>query len=809
MSSSNNDEWKPPSNIHGSRWEGFLMSKLNLNSSSHRRKAKCSYCQQVFNDARPHRLFMHIKDNCHQIPPKKKSKYIQDLLQDSKVSDSDDYQRALVQSPYKLPTRDSICNNALPLLHAKIEAQIMQQVINSKGMTLSIDGWTDVSGYSLYALLLLQGEHIKQFVEILDLNLKRHTAENMYEAVKTSLERKEILFGTICAIVTDCPSVMMKFQKLLTHNHPHIMKGHCVLHAFNLIAKHFITHPTIGSTVKGNKLLVNYFSYSSYWGEYLTNWADENGIKNGLEALSITHFKNPASNMPTIPVSVISVVENRDHFTSNNSLVSLLKQVVDSIGQLEKSNIDLSDIWKDFSTVYKAIKSVSLYDCFAPLKEHCLQAIQHQAQYFQADIYIIAFFLHPSFCNVAVSQKYSLKSITIMILVLAKDWKYYKEEAKLLIPQIKRYYSQHEPLGKLTNGPFPNKAIDYWLGLPDNTQCLPLKQIAITICEIVPHAAGVEGLFSIMSAIKTKYRNQMLPTTLKMMSQIKLHLTQNELKKGRNKAKQSSEVVPVPLTEYDHMCSYDFFNSPMDLETFEGVFGHADMQVTTRQDAFMETLFDFDMWDEANRQMDSADIQVVHGNISVQQTSTHESFSGTGSLREPIGAFYSGYVRGRGSRQRKTASTKPSSSKDFTLVGLLQPSSSRDIYIDTSIMSSPSEIAAQFVQFYYEKFDTDRTQLAPLYRDHSMLTFEAAEFAGTANIVKKLQELPFTKVAHQVQTLDAQPSNPGNPSLLVLVTGTLTVDEEGNSLKFSQAFHLVQDGGTYFVLNDVFRLVYG
>ncbi|MBW0537730.1 hypothetical protein O181_077445 [Austropuccinia psidii MF-1] len=113
-----------------------------------------------------------------------------------------------------------------------------------------------------------------------------------------------------------------------------------------------------------------------------------------------------------------------------------------------------------------------------------------------------------------------------------------------------------------------------------------------------------------------------------MMSQIKLHLTQNELKKGRNKAKQSSEVVPVPLTEYDHMCSYDFFNSPMALETFEeGVFRHAYMQVTTQQDAFMETLFDFDMWDEANRQMDLADIQVVHGNISVKQTSSWDPYN--------------------------------------------------------------------------------------------------------------------------------------------------------------------------------------
>ncbi|KNE97431.1 hypothetical protein PSTG_09265 [Puccinia striiformis f. sp. tritici PST-78] len=124
-------------------------------------------------------------------------------------------------------------------------------------------------------------------------------------------------------------------------------------------------------------------------------------------------------------------------------------------------------------------------------------------------------------------------------------------------------------------------------------------------------------------------------------------------------------------------------------------------------------------------------------------------------------------------------------------------------------MSDPTQIASQFVQFYYEKFDTDRGQLAPLYRDHSMLTFEANPYLGTANIVKKLQELPFAKVTHQVHTLDAQPSNSATPSIIVLVTGALQIDGETNPLRFSQAFHLVSEDGSFFVLNDVFRLVYG
>lgn len=109
-----------------------------------------------------------------------------------------------------------------------------------------------------------------------------------------------------------------------------------------------------------------------------------------------------------------------------------------------------------------------------------------------------------------------------------------------------------------------------------------------------------------------------------------------------------------------------------------------------------------------------------------------------------------------------------------------------------------------------------------------MLTFEANQFGGVDAIINKLKELPFQKVEHEVHTLDAQPSNPGQASLLVLVTGKLKVsclkntslpaaaaytwpgqvDGGENTLGFSQAFHLLPEGQTYFVLNDVFRLVY-
>ncbi|CCG20938.1 NTF2 [Candida margitis] len=116
-------------------------------------------------------------------------------------------------------------------------------------------------------------------------------------------------------------------------------------------------------------------------------------------------------------------------------------------------------------------------------------------------------------------------------------------------------------------------------------------------------------------------------------------------------------------------------------------------------------------------------------------------------------------------------------------------------------------VATEFCNFYYNQFDSDRTQLGNLYRPESMLTFETSQLQGARDIVEKLSSLPFQKVAHRVSTLDAQPASP-NGDILVMVTGELLIDEEQNAQRYSQVFHLIPDGGSYYVFNDIFRLNY-
>jgi len=122
-------------------------------------------------------------------------------------------------------------------------------------------------------------------------------------------------------------------------------------------------------------------------------------------------------------------------------------------------------------------------------------------------------------------------------------------------------------------------------------------------------------------------------------------------------------------------------------------------------------------------------------------------------------------------------------------------------------MGDFAAVAQQFTEFYYNTFRTDRSQLGPLYSEESMLTFETNQVQGVVAIVQKLVSLPFQKVNHQVASLDAQPAG-SDGSIIVHVTGKLLIDDESNPQSYSQTFHLIPRAGSYYVRNDLFRLVY-
>eukprot|EP00357_Protocruzia_adherens_P035706 CAMPEP_0115020632 /NCGR_PEP_ID=MMETSP0216-20121206/30296_1 /TAXON_ID=223996 /ORGANISM="Protocruzia adherens, Strain Boccale" /LENGTH=122 /DNA_ID=CAMNT_0002392613 /DNA_START=92 /DNA_END=460 /DNA_ORIENTATION=+ len=113
-------------------------------------------------------------------------------------------------------------------------------------------------------------------------------------------------------------------------------------------------------------------------------------------------------------------------------------------------------------------------------------------------------------------------------------------------------------------------------------------------------------------------------------------------------------------------------------------------------------------------------------------------------------------------------------------------------------------VGTEFVNHYYQTFDTNRAGLSNLYTADSMLTWEDEQFKGVESIMEKIGSLSFQKIQHQVFRMDFQPSIGG--SILVSSTGQLLMDEDSNGIPFAQSFVLNQANGAWYVHNDIFRL---
>lgn len=112
------------------------------------------------------------------------------------------------------------------------------------------------------------------------------------------------------------------------------------------------------------------------------------------------------------------------------------------------------------------------------------------------------------------------------------------------------------------------------------------------------------------------------------------------------------------------------------------------------------------------------------------------------------------------------------------------------------------QIGKDFINHYYQCFSTSRNQLATLYREISMMSFENEQYRGTTQIIERLNKLPVG-VVHKCLSLDIQPTP--NNGILILVCGDIVI-EENKPIKFCRTFHLCQEPNEgYFIFNDLFR----
>lgn len=329
--------------------------------------------------------------------------------------------------------------------------------------------------------------------------------------------------------------------------------------------------------------------------------------------ICLAMVKDKTISTPAINKNIQVVVENRDHFTSNSILVKLLQPVVDAIGRLERAKTCVGDVWKELGTVYIQLRQIDLtsYPRFIPYKAHCIKVLHEQAKIFNEPIYILGFFLNPRFRQLAVSCAYPIEEMIKLILSVAKLWNYKKPEALALRAQVLHYFSGEGAFRSSRKGTLPSLVfsfllslsiayirsgisddfpMNYWLAIPLTTHTNTLKPFAIRVHELVAHAGGVESLFSMMGATKTKGRGRMTVTNLKMISQVELEV----------KAEHASCDVDKEHAKnlnFEDEVNSGLFEGVEDLQEFEdGVFAQhsRDQEVDIDvDDGFIDSLFDF------------------------------------------------------------------------------------------------------------------------------------------------------------------------------------------------------------------------
>ncbi|CAG8453764.1 18309_t:CDS:2 [Racocetra fulgida] len=242
------------------------------------------------------------------------------------------------------------------------------------------------------------------------------------------------------------------------------------------------------------------------------------------------------------------------HFLENEQFTIVLRYIVDAIAKLESNNTTLGDIFAKLLVIYKKLRSSEFEDFDYGLIDHAKDIVNFRAKEFDEPIYYLAFFLNPKFRKAAVSKKLTFDNMVVYALTFAQIWKFTYEQAKQISQKLLDYYNNDPPFNLTVLEPRL-----YWKKI--SHQAGALKVLALKIFAIRPHSAEVERLFSRMGMAKTKIRNQLSTSTLKMISQIKLTLSIEVSKKNlKEKLVTREKQDNDNLDDYDTLFSLDLID---------------------------------------------------------------------------------------------------------------------------------------------------------------------------------------------------------------------------------------------------------
>ncbi|CAG8693720.1 439_t:CDS:2, partial [Cetraspora pellucida] len=345
--------------------------------------------------------------------------------------------------------------------------------------TICLDGWTDISGNSIYGFMILKEceEHV---TDIVDLSANRHKATFIMNKIQEVFISNGFKMSSAIACVTDNPPVMVSIKNLLNDKYQSIIPIRCCLHAFNLIVKNIA-----GFTENSVSHFLSTFCETRWYSIAKVCLGVSTFERGFLYCLRLS--ESDKTNYPEIRENIKNIINDRYHFASNNTLIQVIKPVVDAIGRLESRDATLADVFKELIYVHREVSRLEVP--IPGFKAHVLAVISRRAREFSDDIYFVALFLSPTYKKMAMSRYMNGERLVRGCLELARVWNFKKPDASLLLKELNSYKDGTPPFNRISTN-LQQSPRSFWANFTGNSPLL--RQFAMKVFAIVPHGAAYE-----------------------------------------------------------------------------------------------------------------------------------------------------------------------------------------------------------------------------------------------------------------------------------------------------------------------------
>ncbi|CAH6421289.1 Nuclear transport factor 2 [uncultured virus] len=122
------------------------------------------------------------------------------------------------------------------------------------------------------------------------------------------------------------------------------------------------------------------------------------------------------------------------------------------------------------------------------------------------------------------------------------------------------------------------------------------------------------------------------------------------------------------------------------------------------------------------------------------------------------------------------------------------------------IRTNFKKITEEFCKIFYATYDSSFVQLGLFFNQNAFITYMDEEFIGFTNLIEKLKLYNIYKFAHHTAHVNSQPI--GEKTLLITVSGTLSVNDSIYSQRFMETFFIQRDDQNHFAIyHCIFKLI--